>query len=89
MKRNQPPKKTVVPACDMTFVKSSHDDAPPIESSNRAHRNTFEPCCSEDCRLHKESLDKLLDQIEKTVPNTGLQQSCHTRAPTAEVPLML
>ena len=52
----------------------------------KPYHNTFEPCRSEDCRLHEESLDRLLDRIEKTVPNTGLQQFWDTRAPAAEVP---
>lgn len=94
MKWNQPPKKTVAPACanDMTFIKPSHGDAPQAESSQPAHHHTFEPFephCSEHCTLNKESLDRLLAGIEESVLTTGLQQFWHTKAPDAEVPQML
>ena len=70
MKWNQPPRKAVTPACanEMTFIKPSHGDIPRAESSQLAHRSTFEPHHSEHCTLHKESLDRLLARIEKSVP---------------------
>ena len=90
MKWNQPSKKAVAPACanEMMFVKPSYGDVPRAHSA-QAHRNTFEPCHSEHCTLHKESLDRLLVRIEKSVPTTGLQQFWLTKAPGDEVPQIL
>ena len=74
MKWNQPPKKTVNPACasDMTFVKPSHGDVPEVSKSTG--RSAFDPRRTEDCVLHKEILQQLMVRLEKTVPNTGLMQ---------------
>lgn len=76
MKWNQPPRKTVAPgrANDMTFVKPSHGDDPDAESNKRLSRSTFDPRCTEHQTLDKQSLNKLLNQVKKSVPNTGLQQ---------------
>ena len=91
MKWNQPPRKAVASATanEMTFVKPSHGDVPRAETSQQAHRNTFEPRLNEHCTLHKESLDRLLARIEKSVPTTGLQQFWQIKAPGVEVPQML
>ena len=78
MRWNQPPKKTVAPDCatNMNFVKPSHGDDPEAESSNHPIWSTlnFDPCCAEHQVLNKQSLNKLLSQVQKSVPNTGLQQ---------------
>ena len=78
MRWNQPPKKTVAPDCadNMNFMKPSHGDDPEAESSNHLSRSTFDPRCAEHQVLNKQSL-KLLSQVQKSVPNTGLQQDYH------------
>lgn len=87
MKWNQPPKKTVVPdrATNMNFVKPSHGDDPDAESSKRLSRSTFDPRCAEHQVLDKESLSTLLSQVQKSVPNTGLQQFWLSNCPDSTI----
>jgi len=70
MKWHQPPKKTVspAPASGMKFVKPCYGDD--IQSSSQS----VVQCRSSHRHLDPMSVDKLLTQIEQTVPNTGLQQ---------------
>ena len=86
----QATKKAVAPVCanEMMFVKPSYGDVPQAQSA-QAHRNTFEPHRSDHCTLHKQSLDRLLVGIEKSVPTTGLQHFWLTKAPGVEVPQIL
>ena len=58
----------------MNFVKPSHGDDSEAESSNHLSRSTFDPHSTEHQVLNKQLLNKLLSQIQKSVPNTGLQQ---------------
>ena len=76
MRWNQPPKKTVAPAQanDMKFVKPSHGDDPEAYSSKALCRSAFDPRRAEHQVLDKESLNTLLNRLQKTVPYTGLQQ---------------
>ena len=73
MKWNQPPKKSILPACanDMVFVKPSHGC---LEDSARIPRSSFDPRPTSHRTLNEEATKKLLCRIEKTVPNTGLSQ---------------
>ena len=61
-------------ANNMNFVKPSHRDYPDAESNKRLSRSTFDPRCTEHQVLDKQSLNKLLNRVQKSVPNTGLQQ---------------
>ena len=75
MKWHQPPKKTVSPALasGMKFVKPCYGDN--IQScSQSVQRSSFDPRRSYHRQLEPTSVDKLLTHIERTVPNTGLQQ---------------
>ena len=85
MKWNQPPKKTIAPDCanNMNFVKQSHGDDPEVESSNHLSWNTFDPHCAEHQVLNKQSLKKLLSQVQKSMPNTGLQQFWVSNCPNS------
>ena len=80
-------KKAVAPVCanEIMFAKPSYGDVPQVQSA-QAHRSTFEPHHSDHCTLHKQSLDRLLVGIEKSVPTTGLQHFWLTKAPDVEVP---
>ena len=87
MRWNQPPKKTVAPdrANNMKFVKPSHGDYPETESSNQLSRSTFDPRCAEHQVLNKQSLNKLLSQVQKSVPSTGLQQFWVSNCPDSTI----
>ena len=87
MRWNQPPKKTVAPDCanNMNFVKPSHGDDPEAESSNHLSWSTFDPRCAEHQVLNKQSLNKLLSQVQKSVPNTGLQQFWVSNCPNSTI----
>ena len=76
MRWNQPPKKTVAAdrANNMNFVKPSHGDDPEAESCSHLGRSKFDPRCAEHQVLNKQSRNKLSSQVQKSVPNTGLQQ---------------
>ena len=76
---NQPPKKLVASDCanNMNSVKPSHGGDPEAESSNHLSQSTFDPHCAEHQVLNKQLLNKLLTQVQKSVPNTELQQDYH------------
>ena len=76
MRWNLPPKETVAPAQanDMKFLKPSHGDDPEAYSSKALCRSAFDPRLAEHQVLDKESLNTLLNRLQKTVPYTGLQQ---------------
>ena len=73
---NQPPKKTVAAdrANNMNFVKPSHGDDPEAESCSHLNQSKFDPHCAEHQVWNNQSLNKLLSQVQKSVPNAGLQQ---------------
>jgi len=76
MKWHQPPKKTVspAPASGMKFVKPCYGDDIQSSSQSVVQHNSFDPRRPYHRQLDPMSVDKLLVQIERTVPNTGLQQ---------------
>ena len=69
----------------MNFVKPSHGDDPEAESSNHLSRSTFDPHCAEHQVLNKQSLNKLLSQVQKSVPSTGLQQFWVLNCPSSTI----
>ena len=85
MKWNQPPKKSISPACanDMVFVKPSHGQ---VEGNARIPRSSFDPRPTYHRTLNKEAAEKLLCRIEKTVPSTGLSQFWRSRSVGLDVP---
>ena len=58
MKWNQPPKKSILPACDnnMVFVRPSHGC---LEESARIPRSSFDPCLTSHRTLNEEAAKKL------------------------------
>ena len=87
MRWNQPPKKTVAPDCanNMNFVKQSHGDDPEAESSDHLSGSKFDPRCAKHQVLNKQSLNKLLSEVQKSVPNTGLQQFWVSNCPDSTI----
>ena len=73
MRWNQPPKKKVAPDCasNMNFVKPSYGDDLEAKSSNHLIQSTFNSRCQV---LNKQSLNKLLSQVQKSLSNTEQQQ---------------
>ena len=73
----QPPKKVVFSECarNMKFAKPSHGDNPDLQATNSIKRSSFDPCLVEHrVEINKDHLHTLLSQIQKSVPDTGLQQ---------------
>ena len=73
---NQPPKKSVNPACasTMTFVKPSHGDSPNSEAPQTVTRCTFDPRLPQHRTLNMDSVNKLIADVKSSTPLTGLQQ---------------
>ena len=73
---NQPPKKSVTPACasSMTFVKPSHGDDPEQRSQQIIKRSAFDPRQPQHRTVNMGAVNKLLESVEKSIPSTGLQQ---------------
>ena len=72
---HQPPKKTIPPACanNIKFVKPCHgDDLQP--STQLLQRCSFDPRYPQHRKINHSSVNLLLAQVQKTMPNTGLQQ---------------
>lgn len=55
----------------MVFVEPSHGQ---MEGNARISRSSFDPCPTYHKAFNNEAAEKLLCRIEKTVPNTGLNQ---------------
>ena len=76
MEWNKPPKKVVEAARvqDIAFVKPAHG-GPTAEDSNSQHsRASKEVRREEDCALHRQDLDKLLDDLRQGFPSSGVFQ---------------
>ena len=59
----------------MKFVKPSHGDNPDLQATNSIKRSSFDPRFVEHrVEINKDHLYTLLSQIQKSVPDTGLQQ---------------
>ena len=76
---NQPLKKEISPARaraqDMIFVKHTHSDIKPDDKIQCIKRNEFDPRHPVHRMLQQDSLTKLLNGIQKSLPTSGLQQS--------------
>ena len=93
---HQPPKKTVPSAyaSNIKFVKPCHgDDLQP--SSQLLHRCSFDPRHPQHRKINHSSVDLLLAQVQKTMPNTGLLQfwqskpcTDHTIPTTEEITML-
>ena len=73
----QPPKKVISSevASNMKFVKPSHGDNPDLQAERNIKRSSFDPRLLEHRNeVNKDHLHTLLSQIQKSMPNTGLQQ---------------
>ena len=72
---NQPPKKSITPACasSMTFIKPSHGDDPELKKQI-IKRSTFDPRQPQHRTSNTDAINKLLTSVEKCFPRTGLQQ---------------
>lgn len=76
MKWNQPPKKEIAPARaqDMIFVKPTHGDAQLQDKIQCITKSEFDPRHPMHKALQVESLTKLLNRVQRSLPSTGLQQ---------------
>ena len=72
---NQPPKKSVNPACasTMTFVKPSHGDNPNSEAPQTVTCCTYDPHPPQHRTLNMDSVNKLIADVKSSTPLTGLQ----------------
>ena len=79
---NQPPKKSVTPACasSMTFVKPSHGDDPEQRSQQIINHSAFDPRQPQQRTANMDAVNKLLESVEKSIPSTGLQQFWRSKA---------
>ena len=74
---HQPPKKSITPECarNMKFVKPSHSDNPDSQEVSKIKRSSFNPRLPEHrVEINLDHLHALLTDVQKSVPNTGLQQ---------------
>ena len=73
---NQPPKKSVTPACAsfMTFVKPSHGDDSEQRLQQIIKRSAFDLRQPQHRTEKMDEVNKLLESVEKSIPSTGLQQ---------------
>ena len=71
---NQPPKKSVTPACasSMTIVKPSHGVDPEQRSHQIIKHSAFDPRQPQHRIANMDAVNKLLETVEKSVPSTGL-----------------
>jgi len=68
------PTVSPAPASGMKFAKPCYGDDVRLPSQSVVQRNSFDPHRPYHWQLDPMSVDKLLTQIEWTVPNTGLLQ---------------
>ena len=62
-------------ACNMKFVKPSHADNPDLQNVSEIKRSSFDPCLPEHrIEIKPDHLHALLTDVQKSVPNTGIQQ---------------
>ena len=67
-------------------MKPSHGDDPDAESNKHLSQSTFDSRCTEHQVLEdKQSLSKLLNQVQKSVPNTWLQQFWVSNCPDSTI----
>ena len=61
---NQPPKKSIMPACasSMTFVKPSHGNDPELKKQI-IKRSTFDPHQPQHRTLNTDAINKLLTSV--------------------------
>lgn len=73
---NQPPKKEIssARAQDMIFVKPTHSDIKPDDKIQCIKRSEFDPRHPVHRMLQEDSLTKLLNHTQKSLPTSGLQQ---------------
>ena len=79
---NQPPKKSVIPICasSITFVKPSHGDDPEQRSQQIIKRSAFDPRQPQLRTANMDTVNKLLESVEKSIPSTGFQQFWRSKA---------
>lgn len=89
---HQPPKKSITPECarNMKFVKPSHGDNPDSQEVSEIKRSSFDPRLPEHCgEINQDHLYALLTDVQKSVPNTGLQQFwCDSANPRYSQPVV-
>ena len=79
---NQPPKKSVTPACanSTAFVKPCHGNDPDIKSPI-LKRSTFDPRQPQHRTSSMDAVNKLLTSVENSFLRTGLQQFWRSKVP--------
>ena len=74
---HQLPKKSITPECaqNMKFVKPSHGENPDSQEVSEIKRSSFDPRLPDHrVEINRDHLYVLLTDVQKSVPNTGLQQ---------------